>query len=120
MCGIAVLLGRAEPRLARASLQAMVSAQAHRGPDDEGYLVYNVEENRLYGRGTEAGVSDNSPAADVQRSTGGRTMRSVALGHRRLSIIDLSPAAHQPMRLAQGKMFIIFNGEVYNFAEVRV
>ncbi|MCE9590363.1 MAG: asparagine synthase (glutamine-hydrolyzing) [Planctomycetes bacterium] len=41
------------------------------------------------------------------------------LGHRRLSIIDLSPAGHQPMGNEDGSVQIVFNGEVYNHAEVR-
>ncbi len=43
----------------------------------------------------------------------------VALGHRRLSIIDLSPMGHQPMLSHDGRWVMVFNGEVYNFAELR-
>jgi len=43
----------------------------------------------------------------------------VALGHTRLSILDLSPLGHQPMRSADGSLTMVFNGEVYNFAAVR-
>jgi asparagine synthase (glutamine-hydrolysing) len=43
----------------------------------------------------------------------------VALGHRRLSIVDLSPEGHQPMRSADGRFMLVFNGEIYNFAEMR-
>lgn len=43
----------------------------------------------------------------------------VALGHRRLSIIDLSAAANQPFEDASGRYVMVFNGEIYNFAEVR-
>src|SRR5262245_35380847 len=43
----------------------------------------------------------------------------VALGHRRLSILDLSPAGHQPMLSASGRHVIIFNGEIYNHLDLR-
>ena len=43
----------------------------------------------------------------------------VALAHRRLSVIDLSPLGHNPMLWRQGDLCITFNGEIYNFAELR-
>lgn len=43
----------------------------------------------------------------------------VALGHRRLAIIDLSPAGHQPMHSNDGNLEIAFNGEIYNFNDVK-
>ncbi len=44
----------------------------------------------------------------------------VALGHRRLAIIDLTAAAHQPMQTADGRYVITYNGEIYNFRELRL
>ncbi len=43
----------------------------------------------------------------------------LALGHRRLSIIDLSPQGHQPMASADGRLVVVFNGEIYNYPDLR-
>lgn len=61
----------------------------HRGPDDYGFQIY--------------------PAGDS----------ALALGHTRLSIIDLSDAGHQPMHSRDGRWAIVFNGEIYNYRELR-
>ncbi len=45
--------------------------------------------------------------------------KSITLGHRRLSILDLSKEGHQPMHYANGRYTIIFNGEIYNFIEIK-
>jgi len=53
-------------------------------------------------------------------SEGHYTDGPVGLGHRRLSIIDLSPLGHQPMANENGEVIIVFNGEIYNFQKLRV
>lgn len=73
----------------KSAVRAMVAAQAHRGPDDHGTREWTV----------------------------GNT--SIAFGHTRLSIIDLSPAGHQPMLDPESGSALIFNGEIYNFRELR-
>ncbi|HPQ38597.1 MAG TPA: hypothetical protein PLW97_13220, partial [Synergistaceae bacterium] len=45
--------------------------------------------------------------------------RGVALGHRRLSIIDLTPTGRQPMESFCGRYVIVLNGEIYNFQDIR-
>ena len=45
---------------------------------------------------------------------------NIALGHRRLSIIDLSPLGNQPMTDNEGRFQIVFNGEIYNYQELRI
>lgn len=47
------------------------------------------------------------------------TDEGIALGHRRLSILDLTPSGHQPMSYADGRYWIVFNGEIYNFIEIK-
>jgi len=72
------------------------------------------------------------PAETIRRMTDAITHRGpdddgqwvdldagIALGQRRLSILDLSPAGHQPMASAEGRFIIVFNGEIYNFADIR-
>jgi len=73
---------------------------SYRGPDDSDYLALNSAEGRAL---ASAGPSEPF---------------DVFLGHRRLSIIDLSPAGRQPMTDGQGR-WIIFNGEIFNFVELR-
>lgn len=79
--------------------------------------VLPVEEVRLTAARMTAALQHRGPdAGGLELVNGART---VALGHRRLSIIDLSPAGAQPMLSSSGRFLISFNGEIYNFAELR-
>src|SRR4051812_25749530 len=79
-----------------------------------------------------AGYAGNFGSEDLGRAIGSLAHRGpdgqgiwtntearVGLAHRRLSIIDLSPAAHQPMLAPNGVAVIAYNGEIYNFKELR-
>jgi len=71
--------------------------------------------------------NDGTLIASMNRATRNRgpddhgvyTDENVSLGHNRLSIIDLSENGHQPMSNEDGTVWIVFNGEVYNFMELR-
>ncbi|REG91487.1 asparagine synthase (glutamine-hydrolyzing) [Algoriphagus antarcticus] len=86
MCGVA---GFVDFKCGSGSniLSNMVSTLNHRGPDDEGTYLDEVDQYQL------------------------------GLGHKRLSILDLSPLGHQPMKYEN--LVIVYNGEVYNFKEIR-
>ena len=90
MCGIAGIIGRLD-EANRDALAKMNVALRHRGPD---------------GEGTWESAADDSGYGCL-------------LGHRRLAILDLSPSAHQPMIDPISGQAIVYNGEVYNFAELR-
>ena len=44
---------------------------------------------------------------------------NIALGHRRLAVLDPTPAGHQPMADKEGNVMLVYNGEIYNFLELR-
>ena len=89
MCGICGVweYGAIEGRIELPLVESMRDEMTHRGPDDEGALIFDR------GRG--------------------------AFGFRRLSIIDLSPAGNQPMHGCTDRVWLVFNGEIYNHAKLR-
>ena len=86
MCGISGFVDYSKTS-DKAILEKMNRIMAHRGPDGEGYGMYNIEK------------------------------ATIGLGHRRLSIIDLTEGGSQPKTF--GHLHITFNGEIYNFEEVK-
>jgi asparagine synthase (glutamine-hydrolysing) len=100
----------------------MTSAVRHRGPDDEGYVLLRNGSDPLVlgGRDTPREVSGHPlPYCPVRSIDSAAGHWEAALGHRRLSIVDLSPAGHQPMCSADGALWIVYNGEIYNHIELR-
>lgn len=109
MCGIAGLLETCRsiaPATLVERLRAMMRLVEHRGPDDWGMALFVPD-----------GAAAQMPADE--RTTFVSCENTVLLGHRRLSIIDLSHDARQPMRATDADSWLIFNGEIYNYVELR-
>jgi len=90
MCGIAGFISRKDNLNIQKTIDRMTDSLAHRGPDDRGTEI------RAFGENTQ-----------------------IALGHRRLIIIDLTSRAHQPMLNDEKDIIMTYNGEVYNYIELR-
>ena len=94
MCGICGKISYGNKTVDEALLRRMCKSLAYRGPNDEGIFI-----------------SSNSKSQDPNLQVG--------LGHTRLSVIDLSDAGHQPMCNEEETIWLVYNGEVYNFKEIR-
>jgi len=95
MCGICGKINIEGKEIRRELIARMNSELSHRGPDDEGIYINN-----------------SSPGT-------GQALVSVGLGHKRLSIIDLSEAGRQPMSNEDRSIQMVFNGEIYNFKNLK-
>lgn len=96
MCGITgAVWSDPQKEISLPVLEQMTQVLRHRGPDDAGHYTSDLKHRAPY---------DTAPG--------------VALGFRRLSIIDLA-GGHQPLSNEDGTIWIVFNGEVYNFADLR-
>ena len=91
MCGIVGILAR-NASVAADVLERCTASLAHRGPDDSGTVI----------------IRESSP-----------NPVEIGLGNRRLAILDLSPRGHQPMQDPATGNWIVYNGEIYNFRQVR-
>jgi asparagine synthase (glutamine-hydrolysing) len=100
MCGIAGIVSRTADASAGEAVVVATAALLHRGPDDGGFW-------RLANGSTAL-----CTAAELAEPS------DIVLGHRRLSIVDLAGGA-QPMENEDGSVCVIFNGEIYNHAELR-
>ncbi len=98
MCGIAGFLQLNGKTVAVDELLEMGRSLKHRGPDDSGYYLRDSRDGDC---------------------TNGLTCGDVGMAHQRLSILDLSSSGHQPMFSNDGKVVVIYNGEIYNHWALR-
>lgn len=120
MCGIGALYSPTRA-LDPEWLRSMQQAVRHRGPDDEGLVLFHgpdAEPLPLGGPDTPADAYSSSlPYAPSREPTAAPA--HLALCHRRLSILDLSVAGHQPMCSPDRACWVVHNGEIYNYIELR-
>lgn len=110
MCGICGWLDT-KRKIDFKVLEKMNNIARYRGPDDEGYLAIGDEKVNLRG---DDSCKELLHLNHVRAYAGPSFL---AMGHRRLSILDLSYTGHQPM--TDGKIDIVFNGEIYNYKEIK-
>lgn len=121
MCGISVIISKNE--LAIDSLIKMNASIKHRGPDDEGFVLFNDGTPYVAGGDDTALESWNATISYCPKKSINELNNEsfqIGFGHRRLSILDLSPNGHQPMCSINEKYWITFNGEIYNFKNVKI
>ncbi len=117
MCGIAGIINPDRSLQTGVLIHRMNQTMRHRGPDDEGYLLFNNKELTIAkGDDSKPFLSGSKAHIHIKECTSHHTL---AFGHRRLSIIDTSAAGHQPMASDNQQSWIIFNGEIYNYIELR-
>jgi asparagine synthase (glutamine-hydrolysing) len=114
MCGIAGIIEVSGAPINPGKIQPMARIQEHRGPDGEGFF-YDHGGRQIWTE-FEGQALQARPNLSVN---GSGQAPCVALAHRRLAIIDLSQAGRQPMADATERYWITYNGEVYNYIELR-
>ena len=116
MCGITGIVNRQGNRINANCVLEAAQLMRHRGPDDEGYLLLDSATGAHSLRnGPDTATAIHHPqVTDPVDFT-----PDVALAHRRLAIIDVSPGGHEPMTIGDQSLWITFNGEIYNYLELR-
>lgn len=126
MCGIAgiIKLDNEKEQLVP-HIHRMTERMRHRGPDDEGYLLVDLDKpevSTFFGDDTPGGgknLTAPGTAAPGHIKDAYSSNSHLVFGHRRLKIIDLSYNGHQPMCDEKQRYWLIFNGEIYNYKEIR-
>lgn len=116
MCGIVGALHLDHGSIDPHTVQRAAHVLRHRGPDGEGYLLMHTASGRhslRNGPDTPPGIS--YPPLDAPADFA----PDLVFGHRRLAILDLSPGGHEPMTLPGEQFWVTFNGEIYNYLELR-
>ena len=103
MCGIIAVYKTSERSLDPTVVESMTSALAHRGLEDFGYAFAT--------NGSGFNWRDETPNS--------LPAKGVAMGHRRMAIFDLSTKGRQPFVTPDERYWMVFNGEIYNFWEIR-
>jgi asparagine synthase (glutamine-hydrolysing) len=123
MCGLAGFLNTDGRPVSFDLCQQASALLSHRGPDDEGFLCINTTTGAYAaagGRHTPQAVFasrlPSAPRVELEQLPSDCNLIFV---NRRLAIQDLSPAGHLPMTLADGSLALAFNGQIYNFHELR-
>lgn len=116
MCGIFGIYSKGGTPISLRALLRSTTTLRHRGPDDEGYLLANTKTGGItLCAGLDTDPSLHQPMIETQAGE----QFDLAFGFRRLSILDVSPAGHQPMASGDNTCWIVFNGEIYNYLELR-
>lgn len=122
MCGITGIISKTKSESLKDSVFAMSQAIKHRGPDGEGFAFFTGTKSvPVYSNETPLVNKESrsflfNPSTSLQNADNDC---NIAFGHRRLSIIDLSESGHQPMCDTSGDFWITFNGEIFNYIELR-
>jgi asparagine synthase (glutamine-hydrolysing) len=122
VCGIGgiIKLDNSSVNLAEAA-QTISETLRHRGPDDEGYLFFgNSHTLCTFGSDTQERVKTSALnfAPHIHVSEAGTNHNAVFI-HRRLAIIDVNEGGHQPMCSPDETVWVTYNGEIYNYIELR-
>jgi asparagine synthase (glutamine-hydrolysing) len=116
MCGISGIYSLDNKPIDVHLLNAMTDRIRHRGPDDEGYLLVEGVKGTLKGYSGK----ESTEAVKIKYPPLKKSAKAIlGLGFRRLSILELHECGHQPMVDEELQIGISFNGEIYNYIELR-